>query len=299
MPTAFGDLVKADKGIGTLTGGTDTHLMLVDLRPKGVKGNPTERRQAGRISPATGTASRLTPKSRARSWRAGHQSDPPNAMKTRAIATPAERVSGPRAIFRRTCPRSQIDRLAPGRAGSWRSASLRPFSGCRSFNPCSTSVSGAERPRPDRPDAQTRGAGAISRIRRIGSTRCAPRWSSLIWTIPATGGRTPLSQHKLVPCLDSRWPGADHGSPASEPSSLGQRGHRPLPLDHGRWHACLDFMAVSPARASCHDSLVVGRIMLLLRGKSTCPGCPEPRRLKEGHIPGAAQWSHHSRNPAS
>jgi glycine hydroxymethyltransferase len=29
-------------GLGTVTGGTDTHLMLVDLRPKGVKGNTTE-----------------------------------------------------------------------------------------------------------------------------------------------------------------------------------------------------------------------------------------------------------------
>jgi glycine hydroxymethyltransferase len=30
-------------GLGTVTSGTDTHLMLVDLRPKGVKGNATER----------------------------------------------------------------------------------------------------------------------------------------------------------------------------------------------------------------------------------------------------------------
>jgi len=30
-------------GLGTVTGGTDTHLMLVDLRPKGVKGNSTEK----------------------------------------------------------------------------------------------------------------------------------------------------------------------------------------------------------------------------------------------------------------
>ncbi|WP_299695396.1 serine hydroxymethyltransferase [uncultured Tateyamaria sp.] len=29
-------------GLGTVTGGTDTHVMLVDLRPKGVKGNATE-----------------------------------------------------------------------------------------------------------------------------------------------------------------------------------------------------------------------------------------------------------------
>ncbi len=30
-------------GLDTVTGGTDTHLMLVDLRPKGVKGNATEK----------------------------------------------------------------------------------------------------------------------------------------------------------------------------------------------------------------------------------------------------------------
>ena len=38
---AMGDqLMKG--GLGTVTGGTDTHLLLVDLRPKGVKGNATE-----------------------------------------------------------------------------------------------------------------------------------------------------------------------------------------------------------------------------------------------------------------
>ena len=30
-------------GLATVTGGTDTHVMLVDLRPKGVKGNATEK----------------------------------------------------------------------------------------------------------------------------------------------------------------------------------------------------------------------------------------------------------------
>ena len=30
-------------GLGTVTGGTDTHVLLVDLRPKGVKGNATEK----------------------------------------------------------------------------------------------------------------------------------------------------------------------------------------------------------------------------------------------------------------
>ncbi len=32
----------SDHGLAIVTGGTDTHLMLVDLRPKGVKGNATE-----------------------------------------------------------------------------------------------------------------------------------------------------------------------------------------------------------------------------------------------------------------
>jgi glycine hydroxymethyltransferase len=49
-------------GLDIVTGGTDTHLMLVDLRPKGVKGNATKRRSAARISPATRTASPSTPR---------------------------------------------------------------------------------------------------------------------------------------------------------------------------------------------------------------------------------------------
>ncbi|MEL6127238.1 MAG: serine hydroxymethyltransferase, partial [Pseudomonadota bacterium] len=32
-----------DGGLAIVTGGTDTHVMLVDLRPKGVKGNATEK----------------------------------------------------------------------------------------------------------------------------------------------------------------------------------------------------------------------------------------------------------------
>ena len=32
-----------DGGLAITTGGTDTHVMLVDLRPKGVKGNETEK----------------------------------------------------------------------------------------------------------------------------------------------------------------------------------------------------------------------------------------------------------------
>ena len=39
---ALADQLQA-RGLPTVTGGTDTHLMLVDLRPKGVKGNATER----------------------------------------------------------------------------------------------------------------------------------------------------------------------------------------------------------------------------------------------------------------
>ena len=39
---ALADQLQA-RGLPTVTGGTDTHLMLADLRPKGVKGNATER----------------------------------------------------------------------------------------------------------------------------------------------------------------------------------------------------------------------------------------------------------------
>jgi glycine hydroxymethyltransferase len=38
---ALADVLKAS-GLDIVTGGTDTHLMLVDLRPKGAKGRPTE-----------------------------------------------------------------------------------------------------------------------------------------------------------------------------------------------------------------------------------------------------------------
>jgi glycine hydroxymethyltransferase len=38
---ALSEVLKAS-GLDIVTGGTDTHLMLVDLRPKGAKGRPTE-----------------------------------------------------------------------------------------------------------------------------------------------------------------------------------------------------------------------------------------------------------------
>ena len=38
---ALAETLKAS-GLDITTGGTDTHLMLVDLRPKGAKGKPTE-----------------------------------------------------------------------------------------------------------------------------------------------------------------------------------------------------------------------------------------------------------------
>jgi glycine hydroxymethyltransferase len=38
---ALAEVLKSD-GLDIVTGGTDTHLMLVDLRPKGAKGRPTE-----------------------------------------------------------------------------------------------------------------------------------------------------------------------------------------------------------------------------------------------------------------
>ncbi len=51
-------------GLDIVSGGTDTHLMLVDLRPKGVKGNATERRSSALTSPATRMACRSIPRSR-------------------------------------------------------------------------------------------------------------------------------------------------------------------------------------------------------------------------------------------
>ena len=41
------------KGGTVVTGGTDNHVMLVDLRPKGVKGNATEKALGAPPSPAT------------------------------------------------------------------------------------------------------------------------------------------------------------------------------------------------------------------------------------------------------
>jgi glycine hydroxymethyltransferase len=46
-------LVKG--GLDIVSGGTDTHLMLVDLRPKGLTGKATGRRLAAPSSPATRT----------------------------------------------------------------------------------------------------------------------------------------------------------------------------------------------------------------------------------------------------
>ena len=43
-------------GYAVVSGGTDTHLALIDLSPKGVKGNAPKRRSDGLISPATRTA---------------------------------------------------------------------------------------------------------------------------------------------------------------------------------------------------------------------------------------------------
>ena len=60
---AMGETLKTG-GLDIVSGGTDSHVVLVDLRPKGVTGEPLKRRSGARTSPATRTACRSTPKSR-------------------------------------------------------------------------------------------------------------------------------------------------------------------------------------------------------------------------------------------
>jgi len=58
---------------------------------------------------------------------------------------------------------------------------------------------------------------------------------------------------------------------------LRQLDQRLLALDRGHRHFCLECRAVVPARSSCHGLLLARSIMLLLRGKSTYPGCSDSR----------------------
>jgi glycine hydroxymethyltransferase len=53
-----------ERGLAIVSGGTDTHLMLVDLRPKGSPATRRKRHLERAASPATRTASRSTRKSR-------------------------------------------------------------------------------------------------------------------------------------------------------------------------------------------------------------------------------------------
>jgi glycine hydroxymethyltransferase len=51
-------------GLDIVSGGTDTHIVLVDLRPKGLTGKASEKALAAPSSPATRTACRSIRKSR-------------------------------------------------------------------------------------------------------------------------------------------------------------------------------------------------------------------------------------------
>ena len=50
-----------------------------------------------------------------------------------------------------------------------------------------------------------------------------------------------------------------------------------LAFDRSYRDFCLECRAVVPARSSCHGLLLARSIMLLLRGKSTYPGCSDSR----------------------
>jgi glycine hydroxymethyltransferase len=84
-----------------VTGGTDTHLMLVDLRPKGAKGRPTEHALDAPASPATRTPCPSTPK---------RPSSPPASGWVR-------RRHHPRLSARRIPRHRQADRGSGGRRG--------------------------------------------------------------------------------------------------------------------------------------------------------------------------------------
>jgi len=58
---------------------------------------------------------------------------------------------------------------------------------------------------------------------------------------------------------------------------LRQLDHGLLALDRGYRHLRPESRAVVPARSSCHGLLLARSIMLLLRGKSTYPGCSDFR----------------------
>lgn len=58
---------------------------------------------------------------------------------------------------------------------------------------------------------------------------------------------------------------------------LRQLDHGLLALDRRHRHFCLECRAVVPTRSSCHGLFLARSIMLLLRGKSTCPGCTDFR----------------------
>ena len=96
-----------ERGFGLVTGGTDNHLILIDLTPKDIAGSPPRRRSIGPASSATTTRSRSTRASR-------------STRRACALGTPAvtSRGMGPAEMARdRALDRRGRDGRRGGRRG--------------------------------------------------------------------------------------------------------------------------------------------------------------------------------------